>query len=123
MGRPPVQHHKHIISFDREAVDLITDIQETWLKGKAVRAVGEASEGILSNPALAPLILGGVLASLAPAVGKDLIETVSKYLAEAGTVFSPDADPAEKAQAARNMTTLLREILKSPISPLGGLIP
>ncbi len=52
-GRPPVQHikHVHVLSLSPELEEKIDSIQETFIKGKALRAVGEAAKGVLSHPA------------------------------------------------------------------------
>ncbi len=52
-GRPPVQHieHVHVLSLSPELEEKIDGLQETFIKGKALRAVGEAAKGVLSHPA------------------------------------------------------------------------
>jgi len=122
LPRPPIQHHKLIISFDREARELIEDVQETWIKAKAVGAAGEAAEGVLSNPNLAFLVGGGVLAALGAYVGKDAIDNITKYFGSLGTMTSPDATQEDKVVAANNAARQLREILKS-VPVFGSLVP
>ena len=64
MPRPPIQHHKLIISLAPETLEALEDLQETFIKGKALRAAGEAVEGLTSHP-------GGLLliTTLAGALG------------------------------------------------------
>lgn len=117
MGRPPIQHHKHIISFDREAKEVIEDTLDRIREIAAIKAIGEASEGLLGNPNLALLITGGILAGLAAAVGADKADALIKYFQSVQTILTTD-DPGEKSIAANQMITFLRDIL-----PFGFLVP
>ncbi len=61
MGRPPIQHHKLIISFDEDAKEVIEEVRHTFLLGKVSRAVGEATKGLLSHPVGYLGIIGAIV--------------------------------------------------------------
>ncbi len=121
MPRPPIQHVKHIISFDKDAVALIEDLQETWIKAKAIGAAGEAAEGILSNPNLAFLVGGGILALIAGSVGKDIADQVVAYFSSLSALIDAET-PEDKSAAAFDLTNALRALIKA-LSPLGPFTP
>ncbi len=50
MGRPPIQHHKHIISFDPAAEALVRDLKEAYLQAHGIKAAGRVLRGALSHP-------------------------------------------------------------------------
>ena len=52
-GRPPVQHIKHVhtLALSPELEEAIGELQETYLKGRIVSALGRATRGLLSHPA------------------------------------------------------------------------
>ena len=101
-------------AFIREVVE---DLQETFIKGKALSAAGEAAEGILSNPNLALLIGGGLLATIAAALGKDKLDELMQYIGSASTVFNPESTAEEKSAAASDMIDFLKSIV-----PFGFLV-
>ncbi len=61
MPRPPIQHHKHIISFDPGAEALIRDLKDTYLQVHGIRAAGRALQGALSHPAGYLSIVGAII--------------------------------------------------------------
>ncbi len=50
MGRPPIQHHKHIISFSPEVEEFLDRALDRVTLHKGIRAGGEALKGALSHP-------------------------------------------------------------------------
>ena len=123
MPRPPVQHHKHIIALSKETLEVLEELQDTYIKGKAIAAAGEASEGILSNPNLAFLIGGGIMAAVATAVGADGAGKLTDYLASIATIVSPDASQEEKGAAANNAAKQLKDIIDALTLGATRIIP
>lgn len=121
MGRPPVQHHKHIISFDDGAVELLTEMKDAYLQGRVIEAVGEAAEGFLSNPAGALWAAGGIIAALAVIVGKDKLDSILDYFASLQTLLQAETGE-EKSTAANQLAIDLRALIRA-LSPLGPLTP
>ena len=121
MPRPPIQHHKLIISFDRDAKEVIEDVLDRATQLVGIRAAGEAAEGLLSNPSLSFLVTGGVLAGVAAISGQDLADKVISYFSALSAILAAD-NTADKSVAANQAANALKEILR--LSPLGrGLIP
>ncbi len=61
MPRPPIQHHKHIISFDPAAEELVRDLKDTYLQVHSIKAAGRAFQGALSHPAGYLSIVGAII--------------------------------------------------------------
>ena len=121
MPQAPLNKIYHVINipekeqaFIREMVDDLTD---TFIKGKALRAAGEAAEGILSNPNLAFLVSGGILAALGAQFGADKLDDLMRYFGAAGRVLSGEATDEEKKSAVADMTSILGRLL-----PFGFLV-
>lgn len=118
---PPNQMH-HTLEIEEDTQEFLEEMMNKYLAGKAIRAVGEAAEGFLSNPASALLVVGGVLAGLGAYLGADLVNDITQYFGELETLLSPDAPREDKVKAANSAAEILKNILR--LSPLGsGLIP
>lgn len=64
MPRPPIQHHKHIISLAPETLEAIESVRQTFLLGKVARTVGEAAKGVLGHPVGFIAVVGPLIAFL-----------------------------------------------------------
>lgn len=122
MPSEPLNKVYHVLNIpEREQAfikEVVEDLTDTFIKGKALSAAGEAAEGILSNPNLALLVGGGILAVAAGAVGKDKIDGLVNYFGNASLVFSSEPDSDEQHQAAQGMINFLKSIV-----PFGFLAP
>ena len=112
MGRPPVQHHRIFLELPKDWEDATDRLREIV----AIQAAGRASAGLLSNPNLALLITGGVLAGLGAAVGAEKAADLVKYFQSVQTILTTE-DPAEKSMAANQMIDFLKSIV-----PFGFLV-
>ncbi len=61
MPRPPIQHHKHIISFDPAAEVLVRDLMDAYRRVHGIKAAGRALQGALSHPAGYLSVTGAVI--------------------------------------------------------------
>lgn len=113
MARPFDQRHRILLTLPDNWEDLMDRVKEIV----AIQAAGRASAGLLSNPNLALLITGGVLAGLGAAVGADKAKDLVQYFQSVQTILTTD-DPAEKSVAANQMIDFLKGIL-----PFGFAIP
>ncbi len=118
LGRPKTLNRRHKIEIDEDTQEFIREMMDKYLKGKAIAAVGEASEGILSNPQLAFLVGGGLLAAIGASVGAEKVDLLMRYFGDASKVFGSESTAEEKRAAALDMGNILRDIL-----PFGFLVP
>lgn len=118
LGRPKTLNRRFKFEIEEDTQEFIREMMDKYLQGKAISAVGEASEGILSNPSLAFLAGGGILAALGAAVGAERVGAFIEYFGEASKVFNPESTAEEKRAAALAMSNILKDIL-----PFGFLAP
>ena len=117
----PPNQMRHTFEVAEDTQEWLEEMMGKYLQGRTIGAVGEAAEGFLSNPNLAFLVGGGILAALGTYVGADLVTKVTDYFGALG-VMTSDASQEEKAKASDQAANLLKDILK--LSPLGrGIIP
>ncbi len=118
LGRPKTLNRRLKFEIEEDTQEFIREMMDKYLQGKVISAAGEAAEGILSNPSLALLAGGGILALIGAAVGADKIQQLTRYFGDAADVFNPDSTAEEKRAAALDMSNILRDIL-----PFGFLAP
>jgi len=118
LGRPKTLNRRLKFEIEDDTQEFIREMMDKYLQGKAIAAVGEASEGILSNPSLAFLVGGGILAAAGTAVGVEKVQKFIEYFGESSKAFNPESTAEEKRAAALAMGNILRDIL-----PFGFLAP
>ena len=112
---------RHTLEIEEDTQVFLEEMMDKFLAGKAIRAAGEAAEGLLSNPNLAFLVAGGILAGVGAYVGKDAIDNVVGYFGSLSNVLTADSQE-DKAKAVNEAAEQLRALLR--LTPLGsGLIP
>ncbi len=87
MPRPPIQHHKHIISFDPAAEELVRDLKDAYLQVHGIRAAGRALQGALSHPVGYLSVVGAIILAAHTLPGiRDVVIGFEKKQAEAAGV-------------------------------------
>lgn len=116
MARPPIQHHKvwHEFVIDEDALDGLQKVA-------GIHAAGQAAKGILSNPGVAPLLVGALLSAVVAVKGKDIIDSLTRWYKGIQSLLDADT-PEAKSQAASDLSNALRELIEF-FSPLGPLTP
>ncbi len=84
MGRPPIQHHKHIFSFSPEVEVFLDKALDRVTLHKSIRAGGEALKGALSHPVGYLSVIGAVILAAHTIPGlRDIVIEFEKVQAEA----------------------------------------
>ncbi len=84
MGRPPIQHHKHIISFDPAAEALVRDLKDAYLQVHGIRAAGTVLQGAVSHPLGYLSVVGAIILAAHTIPGiRDIVIGFEKKRAEA----------------------------------------
>ena len=122
-GRPKTLVRRHILEVKADTREWLSEefdeLKSAFLAGKGIGALGEASEGLLSNPLLLVGVVGAVVAG---AVGADAGEKFLEYFGKLEIILNPESTRAQKTEAAHDAALLLRSLLK--LFPFGGgLVP
>ncbi len=120
-GRPKVLVRRHVLEIKEETQEWLEEMMNKYLAGVAIRAVGEAAEGFLSNPAGALILGGGIVAGLAAIVGADKIAVIIDMFKDLQGVFDAPTSGARQT-AGNDLIESMRALIRA-FSPLGPLTP
>ncbi len=116
MPRPPIQHHRILLTLPYDWEDLLDRVREIV----AVQAVGRAAAGFLGNPSIGVWLIGAIVAGLGLAVGKEGAKVIFDFFAKLEALHGKEGDKSAEADAFINAQRTLIEFF-APV--LEGLLP
>ncbi len=113
MPRPPIQHHRLLLTLPDDWEDVADRIERIV----AIQAAGKASAGFLGNPAVGIWLVGAIVAFMAGLAGKEGAEVIMDFFAKLEALHGKEGDKSTEADAFINAQRALIEFFAPILKP------